>query len=102
MSSWCSSCAWGWCGAGPGGPPDGTACHPRSGGGHGIVRSWSSSGERRDGLARLDHRVDQAVLDGLLGGPDLGTLDVVADLLDRAAAVVADHLLEQLAHPQDL
>src|SRR4051812_31960816 len=66
------------------------------------TRYVSGSGERRDGLARLDHGVDQAVLDRLGGGQDLVTLDVLADLVERTTAVVADHLLEQLAHPQDL
>src|SRR6185436_12291745 len=59
-------------------------------------------GEDRGPLARLEHRVDQAVLDGRLRGEDLVALDVAADLFDGLAGVVADHLLEQLAHAQDL
>src|SRR4051812_6041761 len=48
------------------------------------------SGEHRGGLAGLDHGVDQAVLHRLRGGEDLVALDVAADLLEVAAAVVAD------------
>src|SRR3954452_14698471 len=64
--------------------------------------SLSAGGERRGALERLEHGVDQAVLDRALGGEDLVALDVAADLLHRPPRVVADHLLEQLAHPQDL
>src|SRR4051794_30193685 len=75
---------------------------PRRGDGHGTRRGdVASSGQDRGLLARVEHRVDQAVLDGRLGGEDLVALDVVADLLNGLAAVVADHPLQQLAHPQD-
>src|SRR6185436_18828961 len=51
----------------------------------------SAGSERRRPLARLDHGVEQAVVDGLLGGEDLVALDVPAHLLDRPTAVVGDH-----------
>src|SRR4051812_46434804 len=46
--------------------------------------------------------VDQAVLLGLVGGHDLVTVDVLADLLDRLAGVARDHLLQLGTHPEDL
>src|SRR6476659_6421744 len=82
-------------------PLDGTPSLPRTGAGHEEL-DVGSAGDGRGALEGLEHVVDQAVLDRLLGGQDLVTLDVVADLLDAATAVVADHLLEQLTHPEDL
>ncbi len=43
----------------------------------------SAGGERRGPLARLDHGVDEAVVDGLVSGQDLVALDVGADLLEE-------------------
>src|SRR5215211_964632 len=84
-------------------PLDVTPCRPRRGAGHEVpADECTGLGEDRGPLAGLEHRVDEAVLDGRLGGEDLVALDVAADLLDALARVVADHLLEQLAHPQDL
>ena len=52
------------------------------------------SGHRDGALARLQDRVDQAVLHRGVRGEDLVALDVVADCLDRLAGVLGDHLLE--------
>src|SRR3954451_14018486 len=88
--------------------PNGTSSLTLSGARHGGVSlnadylRTSPRGERRRPLPRLDHRVAQAVVDGLRSGQDLVALDVLADLLDRTGAVGGDHLLQQLAHPQDL
>src|SRR5690349_20894744 len=49
-------------------------------------------------LAGRGDLVDEAVLLGLLGGQDLVALDVVADLLGRAAGVLGPGLLEPGAH----
>src|SRR5689334_7933090 len=58
-------------------------------------REW----RRRAGAHDL---VDQAVLHRLAGGEDLVALDVLADLLRVLAAVAGDHVLQQLAHAEDL
>src|SRR4051794_31310747 len=89
-------------------PYDGTSRRPGMGQGHEELTSTSHidlrsrSGQGRGGLARLEDRVDEAVLDGALGRQDLVALDVAADLFNRPARVIADHFFEKLAHPQDL
>src|SRR6476661_1003806 len=72
-------------------PLDGTPCRPPKEAGHEdrvLDAAWSA-GHGGRALERLEHGVDQAVLDGPFGGQDLVTLDVVADLVDAATAVVA-------------
>src|SRR3954447_9663351 len=58
--------------------------------------------DRRRRLAADEDLVDQAVLLGLVGGEDLVALDVGANLLDAAAAVQGERVLEPAPHPQDL
>src|SRR5215467_16007614 len=53
-------------------------------------------------LAARDHVIDEAVILRLFGGEDLVPVDVLAHLLDRALAVLGQHLLELGAHAQDL
>src|SRR6478752_1296231 len=79
-------------------PPPVGGTDTNSGAGYAGKRS----GQGGSALEGLEDGVDQAVLDRALGGEDLVALDVAADLVDRAAAVVADHLLQELAHAQDL
>src|SRR5690242_1584836 len=72
-----------------------------------TCRAWSgTSPDVRSllgaALARGEHLVDQAVLDGLGGGEDLVALDVVADLLGGATGVLGPGLLEPGAHAQHL
>src|SRR6266545_980700 len=64
----------------------------------------SALGGRRQvrGLAGGNDLVDETVLQGLLRGEDLVALDVVADLLDGAAGVLGDHLLQEGTHAQHL
>ena len=52
-------------------------------------------------MAREDP-VDQAVLDGLLGGEEAVAVHVVVDLLDRLAGVVGVDLVDALAQLEDL
>src|SRR4051794_34246610 len=53
-------------------------------------------------LAGAHDLVDQAVLHRLAGGEDLVALDVLADLRRLLTRVPGDHLLQELAHPEDL
>src|SRR5215813_14285454 len=53
-------------------------------------------------LPAADHVIDQAVILSLVSGQDLVAVDVLADLLNGAAAVPGEHLLELAAHTQDL
>src|SRR4051812_40825796 len=52
--------------------------------------------------ARGEDLVDQTVVERLARREDLVPLDVLADLLDVAVAVLGQGLLEPLAHAQDL
>src|SRR5262249_1998450 len=60
------------------------------------------SGRCGDPDTRGQHRIDQAVVDGLLRGQDLVALDVAAHFFLVLARGVGDHPLQQLAHPDDL
>ena len=65
-------------------------------------RIGSSAKRDQAGLARRGEGVDEAVVDGLLGGEDLVALDVLADLVDVFAGVPSNELLEQRSHPEYL
>src|SRR4028118_1959206 len=56
-------------------------------------QAHSSDALHEGGLARPQHLVDQAVLDGRLGGENLVALNVTPDVPDRPAGVVGDHPL---------
>src|SRR3954468_3761971 len=64
--------------------------------------SWSCLVLDRRHLEGVEHLVDEPVLDGLLGREDLVAVDVLADLFDRLAGGVGQHLFHQLTHPEDL
>src|SRR5512145_1995193 len=97
---------------------EGTPSRPQMGWGHGDPFARSSgarspppdrdalapgtSPDREGGLARLEDRIDDAVLDGRLRGEDLVAVDVAAHLLRVLAGGLGDHRLEQLTHAQDL
>src|SRR5271166_6627182 len=60
--------------------------------------------DRREGgsLPRGDDLVDQAVLDGLVRGHHEVAVRVLGDLVNLLPGVRGHHLVEQVAHPQDL
>src|SRR4051794_39214305 len=60
---------------------------------------WSAGSADQGGeaLPAGQHLVDEAVLEGLLGGQDLVAVDVLVPLLDRAVRVLREGLLEPLA-----
>src|SRR5215213_10884222 len=60
------------------------------------------SGERGHPDARRQDRVDQAIVHRLFRGQDLVALDVTAHHARVLAGGIGDHLLEQLAHADDL
>src|SRR5215475_8441313 len=66
------------------------------------VPSARLAGTHQALLAARDHIIDKAVVLGFLGRQDLVPVDVLADLLHRAVAVLREHLLELGTHPQEL